>query len=414
MMAESFPTERSRRELEAAPSPRLVILSTTLTLAMAAGILLQVVFGALGPFLVEDLSLSLAEVGALTTALYLTGAILSPVGGRVVDRFEARRLLDLLFALSALTTLGVALAGDYWTLVVLALISGMGVAVANPVTNQIIAKAAPVRRQGLVTGIKQSGVQAWVFVGGAILPGIALLWNWRGAVVVAAAVPVVGLVCRRLSLAVRPDVHGDRGIRRARPTLPVTARWLSVYGFFIGCASSASGAYLPLFAVERLDEPAARAGMLTAVIGALGVVVRIGWGWRADRVPTAVAKSLAGMAFGACLAAGLIILAEPWGVAFAWAGAVLAGLTATAWNSVGMLAIVQTADADVRGRASATAVGAFYWGFVVGPLAFGVLVDLTARYLLGWLFVAACFLIAALVATLWAQRTRRQPYARVV
>jgi predicted MFS family arabinose efflux permease len=384
---------------------RPILLGASLTLAMSAGILLQVVFGALGPFLVADLTISRSELGALTTALYLTGALLSPIGGRMVDRFDPRRVLDLLFALAVLTALGVALAPSYEVLVALALAGGVGVAVANPVTNQVVATAASPNRQGLVTGVKQSGVQAWIFVGGAALPALAALWGWRTAVLGAAAVPAAGYAVRVLSHPPGPSSRpSPRSSPSRRKDLPAAARWLAPYGFFIGCGSSALGAYLPLFAVERLDEPSVRAGLLTAVIGGLGVIVRIAWGWRADRVSTPVAQSLGGMALGAVMATILIVLAERWGVALAWAGAALAGISATAWNSIGMLAIVRSARDELRGRASAAVVGAFYWGFVIGPLSFGALVDSTESYAWGWLFVGSAFASAALIATVWSLR----------
>jgi predicted MFS family arabinose efflux permease len=315
-------------------------------------------------------------------------------------------VLDLLFGLAVATTVGVALAPAYGAVLAMALIAGIGVAVANPVTNQVVATAAPPHRQGLVTGVKQSGVQAWIFVGSAMLPALAGLWGWRAAVVAAAAVPITGYVLRLVSVpAGHPRPRGATRPRVRRSDLPSTARWLAPYGFFIGCGSSALGAYLPLFAVERLGEPSTRAGLLTAVVGGLGVAVRIGWGWRADRVPTSVPASLAVMALGSVAATGLIALAAPGGVALAWAGAALAGVSATAWNSIGMLAIVRGAAPAVRGRASAAVVGAFYWGYVAGPLSFGAVVDHTQVYAWGWLIVGCSFGAAALLALIWCRRS---------
>ncbi len=369
-----------------------------------ASVLLQGVFAALGPFLIDDLGLSRAQLGTLTTALYVTGSSLSLVAGPVVDRVDPRRVLALLFSVSAASALAVAAAPSYPWLLAAALAGGLAVAFGNPVTNLLVALHAPAGRQGVYTGVKQAGVQATIFLGGALLPPIAAAAGWRVAVVTATALPagalVVGIVALRRRDRPRPTVD------RSRARLPAATRWLAGYGFAMGCGISALGAYLALYGVERLGLPETTAGLLAATVGGVGVAARVLWGWHADRSGASLAPMLVVQGAGSVAAIILIALAEQAGLALVWAGAVLAGACATAWNAIGMLAIVR-GDPAVSGRTSAVVVGSFYLGFVVGPTTFGLLVDATEAFTTGWWFAGGAFAIATAVAVAW----RRAPHS---
>jgi predicted MFS family arabinose efflux permease len=378
----------------------------TLAVAMGASVLLQVVFGALGPFLTEALDLTRTQLGTLTTALYVTGAFLSPVAGRLVDAFSGRRLLVALFALNALSVLVVAGAPSYVVLLGGALFGGLAVAIGNPATNLLIAAHAPRERQGVVTGVKQSGVQLAVFLGGAALPPLAQVVGWRGAALAGLALPALGLAGTAAAVPVAPRAEAAAA-HAPRPRLPAGIGWLTTYALGMGIGVSALGAYLPLYGVQRLGLPAAAAGLLVALLGAVGVVARIAWGRAADRSTTPPARSLALLAAASIVSGVLILAAESWGTWLAWAGAALNGASAAAWNAVGMLAIVRGAPLAVAGRASGVVLLSFYGGFVVGPSAFGILVDATGSYTLGWAFVLAAFAVSTVVAVAWATRPAR-------
>lgn len=382
-----------------------MILSAAV-LALMASVLLQGVFAALGPFLTEDLGLSRAQLGGLTTALYVTGSSLSLAAGPIVDRVDPRKVLFALFAVSAVSAAVVAAAPSYVLIVAAALVGGLAVAFGNPVTNLLVTLHAPRERQGLFTGVKQAGVQGTIFLGGAALPPIAALAGWRVATAVAAALPLAGLVVAWVAVPSSP--RRARVGTVTREVLPDATRWLAVYGFGMGCGISALGAYLALYGVQRLDLTATTAGLLAATVGGVGVVARIAWGWFADRTRAGVPRTLALQGVASMAAVSLVALAEQVGAPLAWAGAVLAGLSASAWNVVGMLVIVRS-DPAVSGRMSAIVVGAFYLGYGVGPTAFGLIVDATSSYGWGWALIGTAFAVATVVALWWSGRAGHPP-----
>lgn len=392
---------------------------------MACSTVLSYAFGALGPFLIADLALSRTQLGALTTVLYAAAAGLSPLSGALVDRVGGRAVLLALFGTSGAAALWGALAPGYALLVVAAALGGLGVALSNPVTNSLIAAHVAGPRQGLATGVKQSGVQLAAFLSGAILPPAAVAVGWRGALAGSAALAVGGAAATVIAVPSTPGRHprqapaasaapagsggpsaGDRRrVVEATGGAPVLGERdvtrLAVYAFLMGTGVGVLGAYLPLYAVERLGMSTAAAGLAAGAIGIVGIVARIVWGRAADRRPAAGTKALGALAAGSVVAIALLAAAEVGGTGLVWPAAVLFGATAVAWNAVGMLAVVRGVDAARSGRASGRVLLGFYLGFVVAPVAFGATVDVTGSYLPGWASVGAAFAAAAVLADRW-------------
>ena len=74
-------------------------LNATLAFGMLVGMITIGTIGALGPYITQDLGISLARFGSLATAMFLTAAIISPTMGGLVDRVDAKRLLAALLVL---------------------------------------------------------------------------------------------------------------------------------------------------------------------------------------------------------------------------------------------------------------------------------------------------------------------------
>jgi len=174
--------------------PPQLPLAGGLAMAMVVAAFPQYAFGVLGPFLVADLGLSRAELGALTTAMFVAAAGLSPVSGRIVDRIGGRRSMLMLFAATAAGLVLAAVARTYLMLLAATLVTGVGFALGNPATNHVLAFHVDPHRKGALTGVKQSGVQAGALLAGVALPGLAGGVGWRGALLASLVLPVVGLV----------------------------------------------------------------------------------------------------------------------------------------------------------------------------------------------------------------------------
>lgn len=365
-----------------------------LTAAMAAAALPSYALGTLAPVITADFGLSKLRLGSLTSGLFVVGAALSVPAGRLADMVGGRTLMRAGFLIVSLTLGALAIAPAYWWLLVSVGFAGFTLAAANPSTNRLLADHIDSTRQGVATGIKQSGVQFGAFFAGTALPPISVAWGWRWAMGACLVVPVAGLILTRVSVPgdTRPSVSS----RLSSHGLPwATTGWLAVYAFLMGSGVAVIAAYLPLFAHDRLGLSLTGAGLVGATVATVAIAARIMWGHLSDRF-SSLSLVLLLIATLSAVFASLIWLAEDVASPLIWFGAVGIGATAAAWNSVGMLAVVRGGGG--AGLASGLVLLGFYSGFILAPLGFGYSVDATSAYDVGWGSVAVSYLGAAAIA----------------
>jgi predicted MFS family arabinose efflux permease len=370
----------------------VALLATT----MAAATFAILAFGVLAADLIAEFRLARWQIGALVTASALVGAAASPFLGRWTDQIGARRSTIGTLAVSAGALGAVAAAPAFGLMVVAALLTGLAQGASNPSTNKLIAIHVPPGRQGVITGIKQSGVQIGTFLGGILLPVGAAALGWRGAVLIAACVPGVAAMAALRFLPADPP-PAAASTPAAALAVPRSIRGLAVYGFLLGAGGSAIFTYLPLFGREALGLTAGAAGATVAVTGFVGIAARIGWS-RAAEVALGSRRALRWIG-GLAAVAGLALAAAPSvGSWLVWPAAVLTGLSASSWNSVGMLAVIQTVPSRLAGRASGVVLLGFLSGLGLGAPVFGWSVDRLGTYVPGWLATVALFVAGAIIA----------------
>ncbi|XUM05069.1 MFS transporter [Streptomyces venezuelae ATCC 10712] len=381
---------------------------------MAFSMMQLFLLGALGPRLVDRLGVTETQLGLTTTVGFGTAAVLSPVGGRIVDRFGPRRSLVALLLLSAAALGLIGAAPGVGLLLAAVALGGVPQALANPATNQAILTAVPAARRGAVTGTKQSGVQLGAFAAGLPLATAAGLVGWRGAVGAAAGAALLAALWAWRSLpadaappAGRGPAPGGTGALKPVGTGAVKPRgpvpWLAGYSLFLGAGIASVNTYLVLFGVQRLGLGPAVAGALIAVLGVAGIAGRVGWSRAA--VPGRAEWLPGGLAVGAVGAAALLV-AAPYAAPLVWVAAVAVGVCAVSGNAVSMVLVMQRSAPGRAGRDSARVAAGFFAGFALGPPLFGRLAE-SGRYGTGWGLAAAEFALAGAVALTWAARDRR-------
>jgi predicted MFS family arabinose efflux permease len=373
---------------------------STLALAMTVGTFLPFAFGVLAPFIVTELQLSRSGFGGLTTVFYVVGTPLSLLAGWLVDRFGGRRVLLGLYAAGGLAIALASTATSYAVLLAAAVVGGLSSATGNPVTNQLIAAHIGRGRQGVLVGVKQSGVYLGAVLAGLILPTGAGLVGWRPVLGATASLAVAGVALTFLlvpgTTARDLPPSGDGG----GENLGADLRWLAATTLLMGAAAAAVTTYLPLYAFEALGLDTATAGLLAAVSGGVTVAARISWGRAAERWRSARAI-LVVIAVASALAFALIAAAGPGTVWLVWVGAVVFGGSAAAWTAVVYLLLVRDVDLRATGRSTGLVQLAFYVGYLVSPITFGFVVDRTGSYLPGWTGLVAASALVLLLLAAW-------------
>ena len=360
---------------------------------MAAATFALTCYAVLAADLIAEFDVDRWQIGALVTAMSLGGALISPRVGSITDAMGAKRAASSTILMGTVALIGLAVAPSYWLIVVAALVGGVAQAMANPATNKLIALHIEPGRRGVITGIKQSGVTAASALGGVLLPPVTILAGWRWAVGLFALLAAGGWV---LSLLLPPDPgdHSGGGAPAGAPVDPYIYR-VAIYGFVLGGAGTAIFTFLPLYAEESLGLGPSSAGLAVAVVGVAGVVGRILWG-RFAEVMFGTWRSLEYISVIAAAAAAVLVAAQyaSW---LLWVAAILTGFSASAWNAVGMLAVIETVTPAQAGRASGVVLLGFLSGLGLGAPVFGYSIDRLGTYGPGWTAVAIAFLFGLVV-----------------
>ncbi len=368
---------------------RRLLLGTVLAGAMAAATFAPIVFGVLASELIESLHMERWQIGMLVTASTLGGAALSLWLGRWSDSVGGRRATIATLTVAGLSLLFIGVSPGFLVMSAGAFLAGIASAMSNPATNKLISEEFVNRRQGMIVGTKQSGVQIGVFLGGWLLPVMTAWWGWRWAVVAFSVTPLLlaGLYTLLTTHAATPD-DDQAGARSGY--LPRLIYRLAVYGFLMGTGMSVVLTYLPLFAEEVLGMTQAQAGWALGMTGLVGIAARLVWAHLAEGRLGPV-RSLRIIAALALVMGVVLTLAGQLGVWAIWTAAVLTGLSGSAWNAVGMLAIIQMLPTSLAGRGSGVVLFGFLGGLGVGAPLVGWSVDSLGTYTPGWVAVTVLF-----------------------
>jgi len=376
------------------PFSRFSLAAVTAT-AMGVATFGQSAFGVLASNLIDEFDVERWQIGILVSASGFTGALLSPIFGRFTDRIgSVRSVIGVLMTGMAAMTL-VAIAPTYLVLVSGALLSGVPNGWTNPATNALIVDNVVAGARGVITGIKQSGVQMGAFLGGLLLPGLSAAANWRLAFASFLIFPAAGLV----GMWRRPEVERAPRVEGSTSPIPTAVKWIAVYGTLTGLGVSAATTFLPLFAEETQGWTVAQGGLLIAGVGLVGVIARITWGSASERW-LGHGRTLRLLAVQSALAAVLLALASA-GALPSWVlipAALLIGSGAVAWNAVGMLAVMDYSVPELVGRGTGLAMLGFLTGIGLGAPLMGLSVDRLGFYTPGWVVLATLFAVSAVVA----------------
>ena len=174
----------------------------------------HLILAALFPWLKPAFNLSYAELAMLMTVFFVISGIGQAMAGFIVDRVGARRVLFFGMSMLGISALLLSMANSYASLVLGALVAGVGNSIFHPadytILNQRVSKAR------LAHGFSVHGISGnigWA-ASPLFLTAIAHAGNWRLALLCAAVLPfaVLAILCVQRE-AIRPDpitAHASR------------------------------------------------------------------------------------------------------------------------------------------------------------------------------------------------------------
>lgn len=371
---------------------------------MGVGTFAPLSLGILASVFQDDLGITRSQLGIAFAVNAFGAALLSPFVGRFTDRVGGKTALLAVALLGTASYAVYGVAGSLAVLVAGSVLGSLAQAGSNPATNKLIAEDLPPGQQGIVTGIKQSGVQVFVFIGGLAVPSLAVAFGRTTAYLVMAGVAVaVGIV----GAVTLPKTSHDANVEasgRSASRVPIDIWWIAAYGLLLGFAGSATF-LLVLFTEEELGLSIIIGGLIAAIVGVVAIPSRILWARHAENSGN-IRGPLATMALVSVAASGCLLLAGAGVGWFIWAAAVLMAVSSSSWNSVGMLGLIVIAGREAAGRASGIVLFGFLAGLGIGPPMFGWIVDSTGSYAIVWWLAAVASALAALLMLVWRPSQR--------
>lgn len=381
--------------------------TTSLTVALSSCMSVQAfttlsvyALPSVGPEVARDLGIPETWIGHQVSIVFAAGLIASLVAGGLLERLGPTRTMQLALLLAALG-LAATGAGTAATLLVGAVLLGLGYPLPSPAGAELLNRLAPEGRRNLIFSVKQMAVPAGSVLAGLALPIMSATIGWRETMFTGAVVLLLialSLQTLRSNLdgsEMRPGKSAKLAIRpwavlRHRPI-----RLLILVGFIYSTIQIGAGAYVVTLLVVDSGWSLIAAGTAAAVLQLSGVIGRLSWGIVADRV----GDGLGTIAFIGFLipafAALLVLIPDSW-TAMTYVALVGLGGTAIGWNGVYMAEIARLAPRGEVMSTTASVLALVFGGMIVGPMLLGLVADLSGSFGTGLLCLSTTAPLVAL------------------
>jgi predicted MFS family arabinose efflux permease len=348
------------------------------------------VLAAIFPLLKAEWALSDTALGALSSVVALTVAVLTVPLSVLADRYGRRRAVLLMAGLWSLATLGSALAAGYGQLLGARVLVGVGEAAYGSVGLAIVLAVFPSHRRAALSGAFTAGgsfgAVLGIFLGGVL----AHRFGWRPAVAAMAGLGLLLLIAFRLLVTddrlarhTQPDAAGGGPGARAPAPLSAVLSPPAVLCAYLGnglqlFVAGSLIAWLPSYLNRAYALSAGAAAALAAALLLLMGVGMIGCGLFTDRLArsrsarrwtTAIGYAAASLVL---LGAAFALPSGPAQLALIGGGAFFAAGTS---GPAGAL-VVELTPASVRASAlGVLALANNLIGLAAGPVVTGALAD---------------------------------------
>jgi len=372
-----------------------------------------------------DFDWSRGNIMVAFTILSIVVGLASPLAGRLVDRYGARRVIAIGALIGGIGLALLSQTHNLWHFYIGYAVSGVGMAAIGLTPATAVVSNWFKKRRGLAIGIMGAGIGTGgislaPFIGGYLIPTFGWRVSYLGLAMLAwILIPLALFVIRTkpADMGLHPD-----GVETPEITAVVKASPSTPEGFTLKTALATSPFWLITIPcllgtfghtgvmqnqtphLEDIGFSATTAATALGAIGLAGIIGQLGFGWLCDRMQPKYALSIS---LGLRLAAIIILMNVQPGpsLAMIWLYAITLGLGAGA-----VLPIMSVLTSRSFGLASYGAIFGMMTmmvmiGNATGPLMAGYMYDAMNTY--HWAFIIFIALLAvAIPITLAARRPR--------
>ncbi len=355
------------------------------------------------PFIREDFGFTLAEVGLIASGFLLGGTVIAIYIGWLADAIGVRRLLTVAMVG---TFIGFILFSQLQNLVqaiLLAFLLAIAGSATAPASVKAIMDWVTPRTRGLAMGIMQTNVPAAGIIAAALFPVLALTFSWRTVVLALALFIAVSTIVFFLFYRDKPgsSLEGRKSGFIASVSQVIKNRdiWLvSLSNVTLMALQTVFVSYLILFLNEEVGMSVRVGGGFLAMAWAGGAVGRVVWGFMGDLMRGR--RALVLVLIGLLAMVGMIFMALlPSNASPVVVGVLvfLVGSVTVGWQGVFLVLLPELAGPRLAGTVVGyVAIIRRLGAFGVPPL-FGLIVDRTGSYDMGWWMMAGLASVGVLL-----------------
>ena len=324
-----------------------------------------------------EFGVSYGELGLAAALMSGVTAVLQTPVGFMVDKHGARPFLVGGTALMAGCILLMGFATEFWMILALAALSGVGNSVIHPADYSILSGSIDKDRMGRAFALHTFSGNLGFACGPPVVAALMVIMGWREAVMLLGALglPVVGAIMLQSRILTDQGRQADTGPVMSGRALLMTRPMLMFFGFYLLGAMASGGvqawAVTVLHDVRGLEIAVASAGLTGFMVGqTAGVLVG---GWFADG-----ARRLTAITIGLTVASAVLILIAgvlPVGGWLILGLLTLAGLALGASRTPRDIMVKDAAPPGQIGKVFGFVSAGLPLGSALTPAPFGYLID---------------------------------------
>ena len=349
----------------------------------------------------DDLNVSFVSLGLCVTAYAVTTGLLQTPMGFLVNRIGGGKVLAGGLFLNAAAIAAVSLTTEYWQIIALMFLAGVGSSVFHPADYSILTTRVGSERLGRALATHALGGNLGFVIAPPLVVALAAMFGWRNALLIVGGVGMLLALALAFQMSSISQPLGAQKKQDSWRSLVRSPAILLLFVFYTLSAAANSG--IVHFSVSAFSEiygmPLATAAIALTTYQALSMLAVLPGGWLADRFENHE------MVLALCMAGSAVFLllcgsgALPFAAVFGSIG------VAGAFHGL----VTASRDVSVRGAAKDVSVGTVFAfvttgyaaGQVIGPIVYGLILDFGRPHLV---FVASAVFSLLAILTMLARR----------
>lgn len=347
----------------------------------------------LGAIIGDDLGLTMLQIGLFPAALFLGQSLISIPAGFLSDKIGSKRALVIIALTLSVSFYVISLVTSFLIIFILIIFAGFSYGASHPATNRGVNYWFDKKSRGTAMGIKQMGITLGSASAALLLLPLAVQFNWQTALVIASSfLLIVGLIFYfRYYESLKSIQVEEEKVQFSTFTLFAHKKlmMITISAMLLSGSQAILNTFIVLYAYNALGISLVLSGVLLGIAEFGGALGRIGWGWLSDKVFSGQRITILLIISLLVAVQSLITSLLPEGISFYIVAVVIFifGLGASGFNGIWMNATSETVPPSYSGRATGISITISSWGAILFPPLFGVIIDWSDSYSLGWLLI---------------------------